>query len=140
MLVRIWREAGLPEGEAELQPPLEVIEGPGGYRLLIALPGVDHELIRIEVLERVLTVSGERRRPALEDEERLVMTNQEYGRFRRRLRLPAEADPEKISAGFSHGMLEISVGRTASPPARRIPVEIMAVPERGVPAEIGGGE
>jgi HSP20 family protein len=138
MLIQIWREAHLPKDGAEFQPPLEVIEGPGGYRLRIALPGVDHEQVGVEVLGRVLAIAGERRRPALEAEERLVMTNQEYGRFLRQFQLPDEADPEKISARFSGGMLEISIGRKARPPAHRIPVEIMAAQKPGVPAETVG--
>ncbi len=90
------------------------------YVLHAELPGLDPDKdIQVTVADGVLTVQAERR------EEEHVRGHSEfrYGVLQRAIRLPAAADPEKVTAGYEKGILTVTVPLTATQSAgRRVPV------------------
>jgi HSP20 family molecular chaperone IbpA len=90
------------------------------YLVRAELPGLDPEKgIQVTVNDGVLTISGERR----EEEQTRTRSEFRYGMFHRAVRLPANADVDKITARFAKGILEVKVPLTApEPTGRQIPV------------------
>jgi HSP20 family molecular chaperone IbpA len=90
------------------------------YLVRAELPGLDpEEGIQVTVNEGVLTISGERR----EEEQTRTRSEFRYGMFHRAVRLPANADVDKIAARYAKGVLEVKVPLTApEPTGRQIPV------------------
>lgn len=70
------------------EPPADVFETDNGLLLLIALPGVPPEQVRITLEERSLRVSGNRMWPAEVRHARIRRLEIPQGRFERRLELP----------------------------------------------------
>jgi len=85
------------------------------------LPGIDPEQdVAVSVENDLLTIRGERREETKEKHRREF----HYGSFRRTVSLPKGADPEKITASYNDGVLEVRVPTTAEEtPTMRIPVQ-----------------
>jgi HSP20 family molecular chaperone IbpA len=90
------------------------------YKLRAELPGLDPDKdIHVAVAEGVLTISADRR----EEEHARGRSEFRYGMLRRSVRLPANADTEKIVASYEKGVLAVTVPLTAPEQAgRQIPV------------------
>ena len=109
-------------GQPEFILLVDIIEGDRGYRLLCMLPGVDPALVSVEMDGRVLTISGERRFPALEEGERLESVESYHGFFSRQFEIPERADFNTIAARYEDGILEISIHKREAGPSRSIPI------------------
>ena len=95
------------------------------YRIAVELPGVRQEDIEITVDDGVVTVKGEKKESREEKGETWYFSERQYGAFSRSFRLPADADPEKITADLKEGVLTLSVakaGPEALAKSRRIPI------------------
>ena len=93
----------------------------GYYVLRAELPGIDPEKdVEITVENHLLSIRGERREETKEKNRREF----HYGSFRRTLELPRTADPDKITASYSDGVLEVRVPmETEEGPSVKIPIQ-----------------
>ncbi|MDJ0893140.1 MAG: Hsp20/alpha crystallin family protein [Gammaproteobacteria bacterium] len=105
-------------------PAVDIKEEKDRFVLYADIPGVDPAQISITMDSGVLTVQGER--VAEEDQERDAFKRMERARgtFYRRFSLPDTADPERISARGSHGVLQIVIPKQEKLQPRRINVEV----------------
>jgi HSP20 family protein len=109
-----------PGGDGVLRrwvPAMDLIETGEHFILKADLPGVAEGDVSIEVEDRVLTVSGERRAEHEERQEGYVRVERAFGSFRRSVTLPTGVDPEGIAATFNQGVLEVRIPK----PAQRRP-------------------
>jgi HSP20 family protein len=92
---------------------------PHALTVVVELPGVDPQSIRLAAGERVLLVAGARRRPSVPGRVYQQMEI-ETGAFQRQVRLAEDVDPEHASARFANGVLtvELPVADEAPPPGR----------------------
>jgi HSP20 family protein len=98
---------------------------PHALTVVVELPGIDAQSVRVSAGERVLMVAGERRRPQVPGRVYQQMEI-EYGPFERQIRLGEDVDPERAQARLEHGVLtiELPVVEKAPPAGRyRITVE-----------------
>jgi HSP20 family protein len=98
---------------------------PHALTVVVELPGIDAQSVRVSAGERVLMVAGERRRPQVPGRVYQQMEI-EYGPFERQIRLGEDVDPERAQARLEHGVLtiELPVVEQAPPAGRyRITVE-----------------
>ena len=109
-------------GQVEFIVPVDIVEGNKGFRLLFMLPGVEPDQVSVDVDGTILTISGERRYPALEEGERLESVESHYGFFRRQFKIPAQTDADAIAARYDAGILEIAIPKMDVSPARTIPI------------------
>jgi HSP20 family protein len=104
---------------SDWSPQLETYVKDDALHIRADLPGVDPKAVDISVEGDVLTIRGERKAVHEEASYREVT----YGRFERRVRVPDGADPEKISAQYTNGVLEITVP-IAKPVTRKVTVNV----------------
>ena len=93
----------------------------GHYVVRAELPGIDPEKqVEVTVAKGVLTIHAERQ----EEHEGKYRSEFRYGAFSRHIPLPAAADENDITATYTKGVLEVSIGlkEKEAEPARRIPV------------------
>lgn len=95
-------------------------ETPDRYTICAEVPGVKKEDMKIAVHEGVLEISGEQKQEKEEKDEKHHLIERRYGKFSRKLRLPHDADPTKISADLKDGILTLRVPKSE----RSKPVEI----------------
>ncbi len=106
-----------------LAPASEASSGEDAYEIAIELPGVEEDDIEVLVEGDVLTVRGEKKSHREERGDTWYFSERQYGAFSRSFRLPADADPNAVTADLGNGVLTIRVGRIRSddaPGARRI--------------------
>ncbi len=94
--------------------PLDVVSTEGFYLVYADIPGLSKADLSIKLSkERVLTLSGERRRPV---EEGFTQQERAAGPFSRSWPLPEDADSEGISAKVSEGVLTVTVPKKQPEP------------------------
>lgn len=83
-------------------------DDPHALTVLVELPGVDPRSIQIVAGERVLLITGERKRPKVPGRVYQQMEI-ESGAFQRQVRLVEDIDPERARATFDNGVLTIEL-------------------------------
>ena len=72
----------------------------------------------------MLTVRGERKLEKDIKEENFRRKERHYGAFSRSFTLPTSADPDKIEANYTHGVLTIDMPKRAEAKAKQIKVNV----------------
>ena len=103
-------------------PSVEVAQTDRAVKVTAELPGLEEKDIDLNIENNVLTLKGEKRTET-EDKERQY-SERYYGRFERRLALPAEVDEEHAQATFKNGVLTVTLPKTdrARESTKRIPI------------------
>lgn len=104
-------------------PALDIRETNDRWILEAELPGMQPSEVEIEVSGRTLTLRGERKREKEEKTRGYARTERWYGKFERRIELPADADSERMEAAYRDGILEITVPKKAGAKPRTIPIQ-----------------
>lgn len=95
----------------------------GDYVVMVDLPGIDRDAVKVTTLGGELTIAGERPRPELSEGSEVLRTERGYGSFRRTLRLPPDIDEEAVTAQLEDGVLEIRLPRKAPSDARTVDID-----------------
>jgi HSP20 family protein len=89
------------------------------------LPGLTaKEDMEITVTENTLTLRGEIKRGQERQDEHYYHTERYFGSFERHLSLPVEIEPEKTTATYHHGILEITMPKAPHQRHHRVRVDI----------------
>jgi len=101
-------------------PRVDIKEEEKRFVILADVPGVDPADIEIQMDKGILSIRGERKHEAGEQQGKLSRVERAYGVFYRRFALPDSADAEGIHASGKHGVLEISIPKRPESSPRRI--------------------
>jgi HSP20 family protein len=92
--------------------------------VVVELPGVDPETVKVVAGERALVLGGERQRPKA-DGRVYQQVEIEYGPFQRNIRLAEDVDPERSHARYDRGILTITLPVAArEAPTGRVAIEV----------------
>ena len=101
-------------------PAFEVKETADAYVVRADLPGVKQEDLDISVHNNVLSISGVRQAEERKEGESYFLYERQYGSFSRAFSLPDGADPEKVEASLTDGVLLLTVGKRVEAKPRKI--------------------
>ena len=110
-------------------PAMDLIETADHFVLRADLPGLSEEDVNIEVEERVLTISGERKAEQIEDKDGFHRVERAFGTFSRSLTLPEGVDAEAVSASFDRGVLEVRIPKPEQRKPRKISIGVGNAPK-----------
>lgn len=106
----LWEVARFSGRRRAFQPQCDCYRtgDPPALHLVLELPGVDADAVRIVTLGTTLVVSGVRERPQPKG-ARYHQVEIEYGPFERRIALAEDVDAEAVTAEYEAGMLRLEV-------------------------------
>jgi HSP20 family protein len=110
-------------------PAMDLVETADHFVLRADLPGMSEEDVNIEVEDRVLTVSGERKAEQTESKSGYQRFERAFGSFSRSLTLPEGVDPEAVSASFDRGVLEVKIPKPEERKPRKISIGVGNAPK-----------
>lgn len=94
-----WPSVGISETDKEI-------------KVLAEMPGLEEDDVELVLEENALILRGEKRSESHEDGGR-QFSERFYGRFERRIPLPAEIEEDKVRADFRNGVLSVVMPKTA---------------------------
>jgi HSP20 family protein len=103
-------------------PAMDLVETDDHFVLRADLPGLSEQDVNIEVEDRVLTVSGERKSEHESTKEGYHRVERAFGSFSRSLTLPEGIDAEAVEASFDRGVLEVRIPKPEQPKPRKITI------------------
>lgn len=122
----LWQVSRLAGSRHGFRPQLNSFrtDDPPVFTVVVELPGIDPDQIRVTAGDGVLVIAGERRRELCEGRvyEQIEI---EYGPFERIVRLPADVDLSQAGARYERGLLtiELPIAEQAARP-QSVPIQI----------------
>ena len=90
-------------------PTVDVFEDKENLKIVMELPGVKPDDVKISLENQVLTIQGEKKQVAEESSERWHRYERSYGSFERMFTLPSSVDAERIQAKVDNGLLTVTL-------------------------------
>jgi HSP20 family protein len=105
-------------------PRVNIEEVKDRFEITAELPGLGKEDVKIEVKDRVLTLTGEKKVENEGNDRNVYLFERTYGRFCRTFTLPDNVDADKIGAEFKDGLLKIDIPKTEEAKPKEIEVKV----------------
>src|SRR4051795_11139830 len=105
-------------------PAMDLVETEDHFVLRADLPGLGEEDVNIEVEDRVLTISGERKAEHEATKEGYHRVERAFGAFSRSLTLPEGIDPDAVAATFERGVLEVRIPKPEERKPRKVSIGV----------------
>ena len=102
---------------------MDVVQEKDGFKILVELPGMEKDQIKITAENGILTISGERKRRE-DDSAQVVRSERFYGSFSRSFTLPETIDKSGISADYVNGLLEVTLPLKEAEKPRQIDIAV----------------
>ena len=96
---------------AECRPPLDVIETASAIEVIVDLPGVAADAVRVAVRRSTLLIVGAKLAATADPAARAHVAERSYGRFARAVRLSGAVDATRVRAVVRAGQLRVSLPR-----------------------------
>jgi HSP20 family protein len=109
-----------PEPEGELA--IDMYQTNEELVILSAIAGVKPEDLNLYLEGDVLFIEGERKKP-IEEKGDYFLQECYWGKFSRKIVLPVEINPEKISATFKDGILTIRIQKISKERRKKISIK-----------------
>ena len=103
-------------------PLLNLTEDKDNYYIRAELPGMKAEDLGIQIADKTLTISGERKIPEEGGKIRYHRRERDAGRFSRAIGLPGEIDNDRIEAQMRDGLLTVIIPKAEVAKPKQITV------------------
>ena len=104
-------------------PPCDVLETDGEVVVRAALPGIEKENILVNVDEHSVEITAEKKAEEVEEKKGYYRRERAYKGFYRKIALPTIIDPDRASARFENGVLEVRAPKIARKEKKKLEVE-----------------
>jgi HSP20 family protein len=105
-------------------PAVDIKETETEYVVTADLPEVKKEEVKVTFYEGMLTIEGERKLEKEEKGEKFHRIERGYGTFVRRFGLPTEIEPNRVTAEFKNGVLNVHVPKAENVKPKAIDVKV----------------
>jgi HSP20 family protein len=115
-----------PQANRPWSPAVDIYETENELVLKADLPDVDQKDIDVRVENQTLTIAGERQFQKQVEGKGYHRIERSYGNFMRSFAVPNSFDTDKIGAGYSNGVLTVTLPKKETAKPRQIKVEVKA--------------
>lgn len=104
-------------------PTLDVAETDGSYKILVDLPGVAKDDVKITIDGRRVSVSAQtQREETKKDGECVIYRERSASSFARTVTLPEEVDQEASQAKLDNGVLSLTLAKKRAAAAKQLTI------------------
>jgi HSP20 family protein len=121
---RTWRTAFLPAQGPRQYPLVNISEDDENLYIEALAPGVDPKTLDLTVLDGTLVLKGEKPGLAQISADAYHRNERAAGRFVREIALISAVDADKIQANYKHGLLLITLPKSAAAKPKQIAVTV----------------
>jgi HSP20 family protein len=128
LLLELDRDVpGMAASTGECRPPLDVLETAESVEVVMDLPGVPVETLRVAIRRQTVLVVGAKLQTVVAPSGRFHVAERSYGRFARAVRLNEAVDGRRARAVVTAGQLRVILPRIDDRRGRMLSVQV----ERG---------
>lgn len=98
--------------EQEGQLAVDVYQNENEIVIVAPLAGVDQKDLSLSIMDDVITIEGERRKPSDLPGENFLVQECFWGKFSRSIILPSPSENDQIKASFKNGVLQVSIPKS----------------------------
>ena len=92
-------------------PAVDVIKKDNSIKIVVELPGVKKEEVKIVLENGILTINGGKKNYVGDkDAAKVYRSERKFGKFERGFKLRENINPDNVKAKFENGVLTVSVG------------------------------
>lgn len=116
-------ERGAGRFSSQVFPPINLYDDGEAFVVRAEIPGVNKDELEIHATQEALSIRGERKREATQENASFHRRERDYGRFDRSVSLPLPIDPDKIAASYRQGVLEVKLPKAEEMKPRKVTVD-----------------
>lgn len=106
---------------AELQETAEAIH------LKLEIPGIEAKDVDLQVTEKAVYISGERKSEAKTEDKGVVRSEFQYGKFQRVIPLPARIQNTNVKAEYKDGILNLTLPKAETEKNKVVKINLESV-------------
>jgi HSP20 family protein len=106
------------------KPTSDVIEKKDEFLVKVEIPGVKKEDIKVELVNNLLNISGERKSHTEVKEENYTCIESFSGSFSRSFQLPDGIEESKIKVKLEDGVLNLNIPKPEKQKPKSIPITV----------------
>ena len=91
-------------------PKVDLMEDNQSVNIIVELPGVSKNDVKIVLENNILTLTGEKKNK-IDENVKVISGERTFGKFERKFELPEDINPDDVKANFENGLLKISVAK-----------------------------
>lgn len=96
------------------QPPVDIYQQENALVVVVELPGVQKDQIKVSIDGGVLCITGRRAKQLPQDTRHILQMEIPYGAFSRSVRLPVTTVEDSIEAEYQDGYLTVRIPQAPS--------------------------
>jgi HSP20 family protein len=103
-------------------PSVDINETRDAFEIVVEVPGVVREDLKVSIRQNILSVSGKRQSESQEGQRRIV-TEIPHGEFSRKFKLPVSVNVDAVTTGYGNGILRITLPKQEQSKVQDIPIQ-----------------
>jgi HSP20 family protein len=115
---------GVAAISAECRPPVDVVETSGSVEVIVDIPGVPADSVRVAVRRDTLLVVGAKLAGPIDPASRFHVAERSYGRFARAVRVFGAFDASRAEASIAAGRLRVVLPRIEERRGRMVMIPV----------------
>ena len=109
-----------PPATRTLRPAMDIVEDEDKLTVKTELPGISKDDVHIMIEDGVLAITGEKKSDREEKDKNFHLVERTFGSFHRSIKLPTNAEADKVNASFVDGVLVIEIPKAEHSKPRKI--------------------
>ncbi|MDX1776666.1 MAG: Hsp20/alpha crystallin family protein [Desulfobulbales bacterium] len=108
----------------EWLPSIDLKETKDKLVVKAELPGLDAKDVELSLTDDILTIRGEKKGEEKTKDEHLFFVERYYGKFERKIKLPALVKTGEIDATFKKGILTVNLPKSEEAKKKEIKIKV----------------
>jgi len=106
-------------------PSAEIEDTPDNIRLKVEIPGMEAKDLNVDVTEKSVSISGERKSETKTEEKGMIRSEFHYGKFERHIPLPAHVQNDKVQAEYKNGILTLTLPKVEGEKHKAVKINVL---------------